>query len=406
MAVVIPNLKHLRACEAVLRTGSFSAAANEVFMSQPAVTQAVAKLEAVLSSVLFDRRPEGVFPTDIGHMFVNRVVRMQYYLATGMAEIMRSARRQHGQTAKLHHLVTSVQLRALVAIAEAGNFSLAARSIGVSQPSLHRAARDLEHLCGVPLFEKASSGILLTKLAEILVMNTKLALMELDQAYDEIEAWKGGRGGRVAIGSMPLARSAILPAAVNDLLGQAPDTRISIIDGPYRELLFALRHGDIDILIGALRDPVPVEDVVQTPLFNDPLAIVARVNHPLMRKETITIDDLAACAWVVPRLGAPTREYFETMFPEGGLRPQSVIVTGSLILIRRLLSTSNQLTIISRHQIAQEEKYGELRRLPFALSDTERPIGITTRKGWSPTAIQSDFLARLTDIGRRANEIW
>lgn len=406
MAQDIPNIKHLRACEAVLRTRSFSAAADEVFMSQPAVTQAVAKLETQLGSSLFDRRPEGVFPTEIGHIFVNRIVRMQHYLAQGMAEIMRSARRQHGQSAKLHHLVTSVQLRALVAIAEAGNFSLAARSIGISQPSLHRAARDLEHLCAVPLFEKASTGILLTKLAEGLVMNTKLALMELDQGYDEIAAWKGGRGGRVAIGSMPLARSAILPAAINDLLGQAPDTRISIIDGPYRELLYALRHGDIDILIGALRDPVPVDDIEQTALFDDPLAIVARVNHPLMKQDVITHEDLAKCAWIVPRRGAPTREYFESMFPEGGLRPQSVIVTGSLILIRRLLSTSDQVTIISRHQIAQEEKYGELKRLPITLSDTERPIGFTTRKGWSPTAIQKDFLARLSDIGQRANEIW
>ncbi len=406
MAQDIPNIKHLRACEAVLRTRSFSAAANEVFMSQPAVTQAVAKLETHLGSALFDRRPEGVFPTEIGHIFVNRIGRMQHYLAQGMMEIMRSARRQHGQSAKLHHLVTSVQLRALVAIAEAGNFSLAARSIGISQPSLHRAARDLEHLCAVPLFEKASSGILLTKLAEGLVMNTKLALMELDQAYDEIAAWQGGRGGRVAIGTMPLARSAILPAAINDLLGQAPDTRISIIDGPYRELLYALRHGDIDVLIGALRDPVPVDDIEQTALFDDPLAIVARVHHPLMKQDVITKEDLAKCAWIVPRRGAPTREYFENMFPEGGLRPQSVIVTGSLILIRRLLSTSDQVTIISRHQIAQEEKYGELRRLPITLSDTERPIGFTTRKGWSPTAIQKDFLSRLTNIGKRANEIW
>ena len=43
-------------------------------------------------------------------------------------------------------------MRALVAIAMAGNFSLAARRIGVSQPSLHRAARDMEILAGTRFF--------------------------------------------------------------------------------------------------------------------------------------------------------------------------------------------------------------------------------------------------------------
>lgn len=402
----IPNLKHLRACLAVARHKSISGAADEVFMSQPAVTQAVAKIEKIFDVSLFDRKPGGVFVTEAGQLLVNRVERMQEYLLQGTIEIMRNVRRNRGHAVKLDHLITGVQLRALIAIAESGNFSLAARMVGISQPSLHRAARDLEQLCQVPLFEKASSGILLTKHAETLVMNAKLAMVELRQARDEITARKGGHGGRIAIGSMPLSRSAILPSAINGLLAEAPETSVSVVDGPYTDLLFGLRQGDIDVLIGALRDPVPVDDVVQEKLFDDPLAVVGRLHHPLMHKRNITREDLAACAWIVPRRGAPTREYFERMFPEGGPRPKSLIVTGSLILIRRMLSTSNQLTIISRHQILQEEKYGELRRLPVDLPDSGRPIGLTTRRGWSPTSVQKDFISRLRDIGQRANEIW
>lgn len=402
-----PNLKHLRACLAVATRQSISAAAEDVFMSQPAVTQAVAKVERLLNVDLFDRRPEGVFTTEAGKIFVRRVERMQQYLVQGTAEIMRAAKRNRHHMVKLYQLVTGVQLRALIAISEAGSFSLAARTVGVSQPSLHRAARDLEQLCGVALFEKASTGILLTKLAENFVMYAKLALVELEQAEDEIAAWKGGRGGRIVIGSMPLARSAILPAALNAIMTEFPDTRLRVVDGPYHDLLFGLRHGDIDILIGALRDPVPVDDIVQETLFDDPLAIVARVNHPLARKENIELADMMEYGWVVPLRGAPTREYFETLFPpQQAIRPKSIIETGSLILIRRLLSTSDQLTIISRHQIEQEEKYGELCQLPIRLPHTERPIGLTVRKGWSPTSIQQELIERLRAISTKVATLW
>lgn len=95
------------------------------------------------------------------------------------------------------------------------------------------------------------------------------------------------------------------------------------------------------------------------------------------------------------------------MFPvDGGLRPQSIVETGSLILIRRMLSTSDKLTIISRHQIMQEEKYGELTMLPIDLPDTERPIGLTVRKGWSPTSIQQNLIERLEAISKNIATLW
>lgn len=60
----VPNLRHLRAFQAVAENRSITAASRQVFISQPAITQAVAKMEAALGVALFDRRPEGVFPTE------------------------------------------------------------------------------------------------------------------------------------------------------------------------------------------------------------------------------------------------------------------------------------------------------------------------------------------------------
>lgn len=397
----VPNIRHLRAFQAVAECQSISGASRKVFISQPAITQAIAKMEKTLGVTLFDRRPEGVFLTDVGRLFHDRVERMLRHLQVGVAEAVRVAGRRNGRALhNLDQMLTGVQLRALIAISEAQNFSLAARAVGISQPSLHRAARDLEHLAGVPLFEKATRGITLTRAAETLALQARLALVEYDQGLEELGEWKGDDSGGVVIGSMPLARTFLLPTVIGRLTRERPDARVEVIDGPYEDLLNGLRAGEIDLLIGALRDPVPIEDVVQEALFNDPLAVVARAGHPLTYKSTVTVADLAACGWVIPRRGTPTRSQFERLFEDAGQPlPDSLVETGSLILIRGLLAASDRLTIISLHQIRHEMQWGMLAQLPLHLPDTVRPIGVTVRRDWRPTATQARCLDLLREAG-------
>ncbi|NYZ17470.1 LysR family transcriptional regulator [Azospirillum sp. RWY-5-1] len=397
----MPNIRHLRAFCEVARRGSISQAAEHVHLSQPAITQAIAKLEEEVGVSLFDRRPDGMAVSAAGALFLDRAERALERLRTGTREAIRIGGRKGARgLADFDQLLTVAQIRALTAVADAGNFSLAARTVGISQPTIHRAARDLERLSGLSLFVRTVAGIALTPPAKALVQHVKLAVAEMEQGFAEVGEGPGGDSARIVVGSMPLSRPYILPTAVNALVRERPDVHIDVIDGPYDDLLHGLRHGEIDVLIGALRDPLPIDDVVQEPLFEDPLAVVARAFHPLSRKAALTPDDLAGCQWVVPRRGTPTRDRFETLF--ASRRPRGLVETSSQILVRGLLLGSDRLTLISAHQIRHEHELGLLVILPVDLGGTERPIGLTVRRGWHPTATQERFLALLREAGRQA----
>ena len=394
MSFDFPNIRHLRAFAEVARHRGISAAADAVFLSQPAITQAISKLETRLSVPLFERLTNGMNITPPGAMFLVRVQRMLDELSLGVDEAIRLQPGRSGKGfARFDRLVTAAQLRALIALSQARNFSIAARNTGISQPSIHRAGRDLERLAGFQLFRTASHGIELTPAAERLARRAKLAASELQQGLFEIEAYKGRDSTRIVIGSMPLARTRILPRAMNAILRDHAGIQLSTIEGPYNELLRGLRYGENDFLIGALRDPLPADDVVQEALFDDRLAIVTRPDHPLAGQGRVTLNDTLAYPWIAPPKATPAGTYLNEVLRIPDLENTPVkVVSSSLILVRGLLLEGDYVTIISHHQVRHELDHGVLVTLPVELPNNSRPIGLTFRAGWQPTATQARFL--------------
>ena len=118
------NLRHLRAFQQVARCGSVSRASDQVFLSQPAITQALSKLETSLGTRLFLRKSTGMFLTEAGSTLLVRVERALEMLATGARRGARAAGRNgHGGFQNFDQLLTTVQLRGFLALANAGNYS-------------------------------------------------------------------------------------------------------------------------------------------------------------------------------------------------------------------------------------------------------------------------------------------
>lgn len=383
----IPKLRALQVIAEVVRTRSTVAAADAAHISQPAVTQTVAKLEAAVGEVLFTRTGTGMEPTEPGRRFAQRIARAFDPLHMAERELA---------VPGLAGRVTSVQLRTLVAAVEAGSFTLAAARLGVSQPSVNRAMRDLESLCGRPLLTRTPQGLEPTREARGLARLAALALAEIRQGLEELREWRGQMTGRVSVGCLPLARSHLLPEAITGLLARYPEAQVRIIDGPYAEQLHELRHGGLDLIVGALRLPPPTPDIEQEVLFVEPLSIVVRANHPILAEGEPTAAALAALDWIAPREGTPARAHFASFFAAAQVKPpRHIIECSSLIASRGLLMQSDRAALLSASQVRQEVEAGYLAVLPQPLPGTERPIGLTVRKGWQPTRVQAALMELL-----------
>jgi LysR family transcriptional regulator, regulator for genes of the gallate degradation pathway len=178
-----------------------------------------------------------------------------------------------------------------------------------------------------------------------------------------------------------------------------PAHRVAFLEGAYEALASALRCGKADVLVGALRDGV-ASDLVQEPLFEDPLMLAVRAGHPLVRVRRLGRASLARCAWIAPRPESPLRRHFERLMQHLAGAAAQAIECNSLDVARALLLGSDRVMLLSPHQIADEVCAGQLVTLPHPLGRVVRTIGLTVRKGWQPTAAQAELLGAIRDAAR------
>lgn len=383
------NLRHLQALRAIQERGSITAAAEAVFLSQPALTQGIAKLERQLGCKLFERETGGMRPTAEGALVAERVKHAMDHLATGA----RSLSRTFDHRARL---VTMTQLRAFLAFADAGNFVTAARKISLSQTAVHRAVSELELLMDRQLVERRGRGVSLNAAGRRLARAARLAVGELAAIVSELELDPGG--SLISIGALPLSRPYLVPEAVSCMRRDFPTIRFKIYEGGWADLVEPLRDGIIDLAVGALPSQ-EFSDLSQVVLAEEGLVIVAGSDHPLANCENPSIEDLSGYPWIIDAANSPLRLQWEKFFV-GRELPSAPIECGSIMIIGRLLTGGAFLTLLSPDAVALQIRSGLLARVGPPLSDSGRLVGVATRMNWRPAAIQRRFMEILGEVAK------
>lgn len=373
--------KHINVFRMVCREGTVTAAAEALRRTQSSVSRSVKEIEASLGVPLFERHGRGMLLTEFGKLLQQRVERAFVELESARSGLLEKEPGRRLRNAGIFSLsVNEMRLEVLQAFAVRNRVHLIARQLGVSQPAISLAIRDLEAAAGFPVFNRNVSGVGLTPGGETLLQHVKRALAELRVAQAEVTALQGELQGGITVGTLPFSRPYMLPVAVARLLREHPGLRVSTVEGPFETLLSGLLVGDLDFVIGVLR---PVElhpDLVREELFVQDMAVFARAGHPLAHRRRLALGDIVDQQWVLARRKTPTRNVLAALFERQRLpQPHVVVESSDLTFIHGLLLHSDILTATSTHLFHREQANRSLVQLPVALPGTARPVGILRR---------------------------
>jgi LysR family transcriptional regulator of gallate degradation len=387
------NIRHLQALIYAAKSGSLHDAAERVFLSQPAVSQGIHKLEQQLGCSLLERSKRGTMSVPESENFIARVERALRWI--DRISLLLDKKRPD---IKYTRLLSAAQLRIFSRVVDTENFNRAALSLGLTQPTITRTINDIETICEQHFFHRSPFGVQPNHTAKNIARVCDIYFSELKQAITSLQEAQGKHEGELVVGSLPLARTDLVPSAVIRLLNEYPNCKVSIQDGPYDSQLHELHHGRIDIIVGALRPKVSSNELAQYKLFDELLDVVVRQGHPLAELNKIDIHKLAKLQWIAPREGTPARQVFKQLFTDAGVSiPVNPVECSSLVAIRKLLMSSDRATLLSQRQVAVDVDNGSLAILPIILPGTGRDIGYTTRKEWEPTQLQRRFLELLIE---------
>jgi DNA-binding transcriptional LysR family regulator len=269
----------------------------------------------------------------------------------------------------------------LTAIGEEGNIHRAAELLDMSQSAASRLLSDLEDIIGCPLFDRLPRGVRANWYGIAMVRHARTALSSLQEAADEIELLKVGRTGQVNIGAISGPAMGFVPRALGRVAREHPLVRIQLRVDSSDQLLEALQAGKIELMIGRLLAHHDTSGFTYHRLADEPVCAAVRRNHPLLARNDLSLQELAAAPWIVPPPGSPLRHRFDLMFREAGFSsPEQIIEASCPMVVTRLLEETHHLAVLARNVADYYAACGLVSILPVPLSCSMDSFGIITRK--------------------------
>lgn len=149
------------------------------------------------------------------------------------------------------------RLRYAHAVAQAGSFSAAARSCGVTQPALSNGIAKLEAHLGQRLFERTTRGAVPTAFGERALPLIDRILADLDALRTEARRFAEASARSIRMGVSPLINPAIVARAYTAVSALPDPPDLVLREANLRELREALLTGDLDVILIPAVEPLP-----------------------------------------------------------------------------------------------------------------------------------------------------
>lgn len=182
--------------------------------------------------------------------------------------------------------VTLRQLRAFLAIADAGSFAAAARRMHLTPSALSLLVKELEGAMNVRLFDRTTRSTALSLAGSEFYPLARKVLDDLAQALENTQDLEQKKRGTVRIACTPLYASTTLPELVLRYRQRYPAIAVYVLDSLNQEALSRVVSGEADLGIAPQRAAPP--ELVQESLFCDRVWLICRPEHPLAGLRRVT----------------------------------------------------------------------------------------------------------------------
>lgn len=172
---------------------------------------------------------------------------------------------------------------------EYGSITRAAEVLSYSQSGISRMIQDIEKEWGLSLLERSRSGVRLTSDGTKLLPHIQSLCTEYETLHRQVQELKNMESGLIRIGTFSSVATHWLPNIIREFQKDYPNIEYELLLGDYTEIEAWIQEGRVDC--GFLRLPtLPEFDTIF--LEQDDFLVILPENHPLTKKERVSLSDL------------------------------------------------------------------------------------------------------------------
>ncbi|TYL48960.1 LysR substrate-binding domain-containing protein [Marinomonas sp. IMCC 4694] len=385
------TLKQCRVITEIMKIGTEKDASVSLNLSQPSVSRALSQAESALQIRIFTRGWSGAEPTSEGEVVIsscNTLLQM-------MADTERHLQQNVSSLLKLKAYAEWRHFMVIDAVVKVGSASVAAQTLGITQPAVSKTLKEIENMVQQPLFLRTRHGLMPQEAAKQLA-SLYLRISPVAQALRHtLQSLPNELTGRLSVGMLSFSCQDIVPVAFASIFKQHPRIRLQAMQGPYHMLSNALRQGEIDCFLGLMRKGPIHPDLIELPLVRAQYALIARADHPVHRYAK-TLSDLTNERWIVARHGTPIRDYFESLFHSIDNKPPiQALEMLTFASSEELVIHSDAIALLFYDDWNIHQLNPRLKQIPIELPNPECTLGITLHRDRQSPLIDT-FMDELT----------
>lgn len=243
-------------------------------------------------------------------------------------------------------------LRIFAAVAKHNSFSGAAKVLYISQPAVSKGVQELEEQVGLPLLDRSRRKLALTEAGTLLYQYAQRLFAVEQAAETALEQLQGLERGHLALGASHTAGTYLLPPLLSKFHQRYPGIHLSLEIANTQTVLEDLYTRPLDMAF--VEGPVKATDLMVSAWRTDHLVVIVPPNHPLIRKQPVTLAQLATEPYVQREFGSGTREIVEEAFKKKDLAVNVAIELGNNQVVKQTVSAGLGISIVSDATIGLE----------------------------------------------------
>ncbi|MEZ4469921.1 MAG: hydrogen peroxide-inducible genes activator [bacterium] len=249
------------------------------------------------------------------------------------------------------------QLEYVVALADSGHFSEAARACAVSQPALSKQIREVEELLGVALFERVRPRALVTPAGEEVVARARRLLADARELADAARAFAGAPQGTIRLGVIPTIAPYGLPGLLARLRDLLPGVAFAIRELQTHMLVEQLRAGTVDL--GLLAQPFEAHGLTGPDLVVEPFVLIAPAGHPLAVPGPVSPAEIVGASLILMEDGHCLRDQALDVCAVAGRPPPTSVTAASVTTLVRMVESGLGATLLPASALQPEVRAGQ-----------------------------------------------